>query len=291
MVGEVELNKETTTNTQSQGEILGKELVVADDMEKFKDNDEEESLHGDWLVMRRKKKGGKEKSRGANMGRNKDLIAQSLLTTVTKQVEVPNLINGSKDHPNANFETQPATYTPSGSIQKNVKKRARKEGSRMKEDTSIIAHNNNVTSMQNQKGKDVSLTTESPPSNLNSVSRPGPSSSNDVSELKKEKGSGGMMKGFDLGTEIVISPNLLGGVAAHSLKGSNKGRKPPDISGKKGANVHNLGIKSVEVGSSQVDRMDEEGLRILPSRASSSTVNKDDMFEEDQLVAETTHSK
>ncbi|KAK7268860.1 hypothetical protein RIF29_21569 [Crotalaria pallida] len=164
------------------------------------------------------------------------MIGKSLAATVTKQVEIPSMItvNAGKDHPGSTSVSQPVASTYSGPSQKNDKKRARKEVGR-------------APSMKSNKGKDVPLTTESAPLPPNSVSRLGPSSRKATHGLEKDKSFVGPMKGFDLGTEIAISPNLLNGSASQALTGSSKGRKPLDLSGKKGPNASTLKSKAGEM--------------------------------------------
>ncbi|KAK7274770.1 hypothetical protein RIF29_15869 [Crotalaria pallida] len=266
------LIKETPIISQAIDEIPGKELVVADTPEEIKEDVDGESFHGDWLVVRRKKKGGKEKNKGVSLGRNKEMIGQSIIaTTSSRKVEIPNkvTVNEGKVFSGTLLDTHHVVSSSSGPSMRNVKKRARKDGGHKKDNTRDTVHSINVTTMQLNKAKDVPLTSEATPWTRNSVSRIGSSSNGVTHDLQNEIGPGGPMKGFDLGTEIAISSNLLGSFVTQNKKGSNKGHKPPDLTGQQISNASILNDKLLEMGMMHVDRMEEEGQHELLQRSNS----------------------
>ncbi|KAK7260456.1 hypothetical protein RIF29_26513 [Crotalaria pallida] len=75
------------------------------------------------------------------------------------------------------------------------------------------------------------------------------------------------MKGFDLGTEIIISPGLLGGSKTQIKKGSGLGEKPPDHSWVTGQhNSHTGNVSSHAVGMNKVvmvDRLLNNSLEVV----------------------------
>ncbi|KAK7244551.1 hypothetical protein RIF29_39375 [Crotalaria pallida] len=189
----------------------------------FSDREKEEALHGDWLVVRRKKRGGNEKKKGGPTDKGKNPGVQSLSNEGNNQEKIPMKEKERMGSPHLlTFPPTAASLANSnarGKEQDNGKKRARRDNQRkelVRKET--VMHGNEFTHVQ---------LSEKPQGDIGMSSSHPPSSKDDtvlkVRQIKEVK-----MNGFDLGTEIVISPNLLEGIRAQNSKGGKPTGWPQD---------------------------------------------------------------
>ncbi|KAK7250677.1 hypothetical protein RIF29_33257 [Crotalaria pallida] len=190
-----------------RGTVSADEINITRIVEK----NEEDALHGDWLIVQKRRKGGREKIKGLVSDKGKGISSQSLTAKNNKHVGTS------------------------------------------------VRDLGNIPHMQSTTTKDVQLTTELSRVDVASLSPPGTNSlaheNSTVSTSGKDKGR--PMKGFDLGTEIIISPGLLGGSKTQIKKGSGLGEKPPDHSWVTGQhNSHAGNVSSHAVGMNEVVMVD-----------------------------------
>ncbi|KAK7257330.1 hypothetical protein RIF29_31216 [Crotalaria pallida] len=211
---ESEKAQEVGVNPEDQGAVIG--VAVS-----------EEALHGDWLVVKRKKKGGNERKKGGAMDKGKISGNQSVSGEAKNQPKIPRKEKEGIGNPNLltfpSTALSLATSNSRGKSQDNGKKRARKD-THKKDDVEEgkLMHDTELVHVQlidsTRKDREVTLG-----QHVN-IEKEGVVSTGHRKEST--------MKGFDLGHEIVISPNLLGGLGAQSSKGGKPKGRPPDLKAK-----------------------------------------------------------
>ncbi|KAK7244830.1 hypothetical protein RIF29_39657 [Crotalaria pallida] len=217
---------------KDQNENHGTVLVGKDMVKGFEEENAEEELHGEWLVVQRKKKGGKENFKGLPLEKSKGISSQSLSAQNAKHVEihVEEAVNAVKT---PHISVDSSKNVSARRSQFGVgKKRARKDsqhGTRTKGMGSAIS-----SPMQNPSNKDVQLNSVPPLDRGNSLSQLGINTQLHDSTTFSFSDKSKPMKGFDLGTEIIISPDLLGSVKPQPVKESGRVGKPLDLRGVKG---------------------------------------------------------
>ncbi|KAK7260605.1 hypothetical protein RIF29_26800 [Crotalaria pallida] len=206
-------------------EINGNSVIVA----------EEETLHGDWLVVRRKKNWGREKSKEIRVERNKEVSMQSLPNGGGRVIK--NMVQ-DKNNVGINHQLLDSSEGDSsrGQLYGNEKKRARKDFhhvTRTKDAGRGKGTTLKITPFHGDGPKDVRLSNESPKDRIN-LNQPELKNKSIVSASGLIDGSGKVkpMMGFDLGTNIVISPDLLCGSGIHNKVRNGVKGKPPDIASK-----------------------------------------------------------
>ncbi|KAK7282615.1 hypothetical protein RIF29_11532 [Crotalaria pallida] len=185
--------------------------------------DNEEILHGDWLVVRRKKRGGKDKE--------KDKVAQSVGKNVmpNPKKHVKSQFPQSVGSPN--LLTFPSTSTSMGLARgkaiDNFKKRARKENPH-------VQHGNKEGSMPMQytSSAHVQLSNELQGDSGKGMSQLASDTVNEKNRVIRRSAT--PMEGFDLRVGIQISDNLTRGSSLILGAGKILKGKPPDGSGVKG---------------------------------------------------------
>ncbi|KAK7266662.1 hypothetical protein RIF29_19312 [Crotalaria pallida] len=204
---------------ENQGGVLGQGNA---DVMTREINAEDDALHGDWLVVRRRKKGGKDKSREIRGEKFKEVSSQSL------SGDGGHVFNGVQKGTNLGDSHLVGPSVADGGsrarVYVNEKKRARKEVNlvaRVKDKGTLVKN----IPLHGVGQHNVQLTGESSQNRVNSTSSE-MTQKNQVSKQGPRKAS--LMKGFDLGTGIAISPDLLRcsmflGKAEKVTKG-----KPPD---------------------------------------------------------------
>ncbi|KAK7290206.1 hypothetical protein RIF29_04456 [Crotalaria pallida] len=124
-----------------------------------------------------------------------------------------------------------------GQLYANDKKRARKDSpqvSQSKQPNGIKTPKSRNTPMQKNAARDVTLSYESNKGHSNSLSQLsssltfGKDRQFSSTSSKNKPTNTKPMQGFDLGTEISISPNLLRGSVTQENKEVGAGGKPPD---------------------------------------------------------------
>ncbi|KAK7268258.1 hypothetical protein RIF29_20953 [Crotalaria pallida] len=226
-------------------EILGPNSVSTDS---------EEALHGDWLIVRRKKRGGNERTKGVKLDRDKNNGAQSILAAENKHVEIQKKEKAMMGSPH--LLTFPSTAVSlsnnaaRGKRHDNTKKRARKESQQItqkKDSVEKLLVIDKGPPMHVSESTNVQLSSTfqkervSSPSQLTSIKSHNNRSDKEV-----------VMKGFDLGTEIIISPDLLGGRMFHGNKGVQLNGKPPDPNALK---------KQISSSTGEMNIVEDEGRR------------------------------
>ncbi|KAK7290032.1 hypothetical protein RIF29_04151 [Crotalaria pallida] len=260
-----EVSGEANVVTPAESQSL-REIPVTDKIRecvnggKNEETADDEALHGDWLVVRRRKKWGSDKSKEIRVEKNKEIPTQS-----RSNDESNNLIKeGQKDSMGSpHLLAYPSSGgTSRGKHYVNNKKRARKDvqpGTRAKE---LGKHNSTLgkTPMLHGGGH-VRLNNDSNSHRVNST-QPSLKGKPQVSVLGSQKDTIKEVpnKGFDLGTGINISPDLLRGMGSHSKKGVGGKGKPPDSSSTQvgfSASKHGDGSKAVVKVSTEVENVGE----------------------------------
>ncbi|KAK7267212.1 hypothetical protein RIF29_19877 [Crotalaria pallida] len=236
---------------QSPSENQGGDSVEKRQVVINNEGDSEEALHGDWLVVRRRKKWGTDKRKGLVSEKNKEKLFQSLPTESSSQrvLHAHDKVEMGSPHLLA-FPTSASIGNRSrGTSYSNEKKRARRDSQHV---ANQEVGGNRIpkakdTTMHKPTAKDVRLNGESKPSGTNSVS-----------QLGNTKNFSG----------IVISPNLLLGSTLGNKGKEVKGR-PPDPSRKLGAVVSKLDDIHLEGGRKDgtvVHTVDDASGMLLDSR-------------------------
>ncbi|KAK7268779.1 hypothetical protein RIF29_21488 [Crotalaria pallida] len=125
--------KENLGIVQDQGENQGNYLVVGNGVAEIMEKNDEEAMHGDWLIVRRRKKGGKEKNLRLNSDKYTGMISQSLLVKDFNHEEIP--MHGefmvTKPHSMNMHADSPTSNTSGGTRYGNGKKWAGKDSPHM----------------------------------------------------------------------------------------------------------------------------------------------------------------
>ncbi|KAK7274895.1 hypothetical protein RIF29_15996 [Crotalaria pallida] len=216
-------NNAVTEIEQVQGDNQGKDSNEKKQDANITEGDLDEALHEDWLVVRRRKKGGYENKGGTAFPSSS--------------------LNGN---------------SACGLNYANEKKRARRDSQHVTQIKEVGGHRNpksKESPMQKPGAKDVRLGSKSQQKRTNSLSQIGyKPKMKDIGTAHEELSSSnvGVMKGFDLGTEITISPNLLIGSASLSKKGKGGNGKPSEPTRKHELNMSKLDTKPKDGGRRDV---------------------------------------
>ncbi|KAK7245438.1 hypothetical protein RIF29_40284 [Crotalaria pallida] len=233
LVRESEENQEIVKIPDNQGVVNADEIQGTNNVSA----DQEEALHGDWLIVRRKKRSGFDRKKGMKVDRDKNISTQSYFAEENKHVELQKNEKSIMGSPHLlTFPSTVMSLFNTGSRGKghdNGKKRARKESQHVAQKKDIVErisvidkgptmHVSESTNVQTSAVlRNERVNSPSQLTNLKSYNK-------DSEDLTRAKNKNKVMKGFDLGTEITISPDLLGGRMLHGSKGGKPNGKPPD---------------------------------------------------------------
>ncbi|XP_020206144.1 uncharacterized protein LOC109791283 [Cajanus cajan] len=241
--------QEVTVTGLNQDGNQGNDSEISKEGTDITTGDPEDALHGEWLVVRRRNKGGKEKIKGVAAERTKDGIAEKNKGVSPQSFNIKDSSQHKILQQHDNMGTKPFLAvtninSPFSSAQDGTrmvkgKKRARRENlhvTKNKEKERHVTIKEKRPPMHVTKESDVRLSPESSTVMANSVSQLAIKGDTVMlnENINDKANKKDVMPGFDLGTGIVISPDLLRGTMSQGPKQTSKGGKALESKLKKG---------------------------------------------------------